>query len=270
MKTFNPFGRLLLGFLFWSAGFSALGAVVPEEAQRRMARGNAAVEMARSTEEYASAVDEYRQASELAPTWPDPHFNLGLIQEKMGRFGEAARSFRRYLELAPDAPEAARIREQIYKLEYKAEQTLSVADIVEVLSSGFSVDASQWRQKVVSGSGDASAPCGRNWSMQELFFRRGEGHAVKVLSAIRYYSRDGETYQTLPVAGPTLKYRVSVNVCDQAANQQLGGCDSIVEHEVEVVSKRLVRVRQTVLRQGSGAGSPGNGQRFACVYEKIS
>ena len=102
----------------------ALADTVPEEAQRYMARGMAAIEMAKTPKDYERAVREFEQAAKLAPNWPDVYFNLGSVQAKAGNYGEAVRHYKRYLELAPKAPDAAKVREEIYKLEYRAEKQM--------------------------------------------------------------------------------------------------------------------------------------------------
>src|SRR4030043_168747 len=99
-----------------------LAETVSEEAQRYMARGMAAVEMAKTPKDYERAVREFEQAAKLAPNWPDVYFNLGSVQAKAGNYGEAMRHYKRYLELAPKAPDAANVRAEIYKLEYRAEE----------------------------------------------------------------------------------------------------------------------------------------------------
>jgi uncharacterized protein (TIGR02145 family) len=100
----------------------ALADTVSEEAQRYMVRGMAAVEMAKTPKDYIRAVNEFEQAAKLAPNWPDVYFNLGSVQAKAGNYGEAMRHYKRYLELAPNAPDSAKVREEIYKLEYRAEE----------------------------------------------------------------------------------------------------------------------------------------------------
>ncbi|MDI6764759.1 MAG: tetratricopeptide repeat protein [Thermodesulfobacteriota bacterium] len=101
-----------------------LAETVSEEARRFMARGMAAVEMAKTPKDYERAVREFEQAAKLAPNWPDVYFNLGSVQAKAGNYGEAMRYYKRYLELAPNAPDAAKVREESYKLEYRAEQQM--------------------------------------------------------------------------------------------------------------------------------------------------
>lgn len=261
MKFYRLIALLAVGVSLMSHSVAAQS--VPEEARRHMARGQAAVEMARSPGEYDDAIREFERAAKLAPDWPAPFFNLALLQEKTGRFEEAAGSLKEYLRLTPDDPDAAKVRERLYKLEYKAEQTLTVPDIIDVLVSGFSIDTSLW--KVTKSSPNNARACGGTW--MELVFSRDGNEAVKALAAMRYYQSIDTHYQSLKVTGPVLRYVTTVNVCDNAANRQSGGCDSVMEHEVEVVSKRLVRVKQVVLRGGFGAGVADR-NRFACTFEK--
>jgi hypothetical protein len=97
-------------------------ATVSEEAQRYMARGMAAVEMATSASDYALAAKEFEQAAKLAPDWPDIYYNLGSVQSKAGDITSAIKSFQRYLDLAPKSPDAAKVRGEIFKLEYRLER----------------------------------------------------------------------------------------------------------------------------------------------------
>ena len=95
---------------------------LPEEATRRMARGEAAFESAKVAQDYDKAIAEYQAAANAAPWYADAYFNLGLTQEKTGKAKEAMESFRFYLLAAPDAKDAADIKKRLYKLEYAAEQ----------------------------------------------------------------------------------------------------------------------------------------------------
>src|SRR4030043_484384 len=113
----------LIGMVILLAWVSVtLAETVSEEARRYMARGLAAVEMAKTPKDYERAVREFEQAAKLAPNWPDVYFNLGSVQAKVGNYGEAMRHYKRYLELAPKPPDATKVREEIYKLEYRAEE----------------------------------------------------------------------------------------------------------------------------------------------------
>jgi hypothetical protein len=96
---------------------------VPEEARRYMVRGRTAIEMAKTTDDLRFAVKELEQAARLAPQWADPYFNLGVVHEKLGNTAGAITSFKRYLELAPGADDAAKVRDKIIALEYRQERT---------------------------------------------------------------------------------------------------------------------------------------------------
>ena len=100
----------------WSAAAAAQS--VPEEARRHMARGIAAIEMAKSAGDYVLAALEFEKAAKLAPDWPDVYYSLGSVQAKMGDPASAIKSYQRYLELAPRSPDAEKVRQEIYKLEY--------------------------------------------------------------------------------------------------------------------------------------------------------
>lgn len=115
---------------------SAMAGAVSEEAQRYMTRGIAAVEMAKSPGDYALAVKEFEKAARLAPDWPDIYYNLGNVQSKAGDYPSAMKSFQRYLELAPKSPDAAKVQEEIFKLEYRQERIRKVAGLVGVWLAG--------------------------------------------------------------------------------------------------------------------------------------
>ena len=91
-------------------------------AKRHMARGAAAMEMAKSPADFRDAVDEFNKAVEAEPGWADAWFNLGVAQESAGDYGAAIKSFRSYLEKAPKAADVEAVETRIYKLEYKLEK----------------------------------------------------------------------------------------------------------------------------------------------------
>lgn len=94
----------------------------PEDARRHMVRGMAAIEMAKSDADLAGAEEEFRIATEIDPTMAAAWFNLGAVLTRMQRFEEAIASYNRYLDLAPNAEDAPRIRDEVIKLQYRQEQ----------------------------------------------------------------------------------------------------------------------------------------------------
>ncbi len=105
---------------------------MPEEVERRMARGEAAFESAKDVSGYDNALREFQAAANAAPWYANAYFNLGTAQEKGGKAKAAIESFRFYLLAAPDGKDAAEVKKRIYKLEYAAEQTAAQAAAEQV------------------------------------------------------------------------------------------------------------------------------------------
>jgi len=115
--------------LLFISGNSAWAQTVPREAQKHMNRGMVAVEMAKSPAGYNEAIREFEQAAILAPRWPAPHFNLGYVLKEAGKYQKSLANYRKYLELAPNAPDAAQVQTEIDQIEYKLEKASETAKI---------------------------------------------------------------------------------------------------------------------------------------------
>jgi len=59
------------------------------------------------------AIEELNRALALIPNFPQPYRSLGVIYASMGQREEAAQNYRRYVELAPNAPDAEQIRKML-------------------------------------------------------------------------------------------------------------------------------------------------------------
>lgn len=95
---------------------------VPEEAERRMARGMAAFKGAKSAADFQDAAKEFEQATLAAPWYGDAYFNLGVALDKAENYVAALRS----LKLAQLAsPEVREIKALIYEVEYRNEKANS-------------------------------------------------------------------------------------------------------------------------------------------------
>jgi tetratricopeptide (TPR) repeat protein len=71
----------------------------------------------RGTGQFDKAVEEYRNALKIDPSFPNGHRNLGVVLAyDLQRNKEAIKSFQKYLELAPNAPDAAEIKQVIQNL----------------------------------------------------------------------------------------------------------------------------------------------------------
>jgi Flp pilus assembly protein TadD len=62
------------------------------------------------------AIAELQNGSETAPSIPAFHLALGVSLEKVGRLDEAGRAYQTYLDMAPSAPDADRIRSHLQSM----------------------------------------------------------------------------------------------------------------------------------------------------------
>ncbi len=95
---------------------------VPEEAERRLARGRAAVKAAEGKEGFQRAVQEFQKATLAAPWLAEAYYNLGIVQDKAGDYTKAIQSLRLYLLAAPYAEDARAVKSLIYEIEFREEE----------------------------------------------------------------------------------------------------------------------------------------------------
>lgn len=88
---------------------------LPEEALKYKAQAEFAIKQKR----FADAADRYANALNIAPWWPEGHFNRGLIlgMRELSRYTEAIMEMKKYLLLAPNAPNARSAQDKIYQWE---------------------------------------------------------------------------------------------------------------------------------------------------------
>jgi hypothetical protein len=92
---------------------------LPEEARRRMTIAQTKFKDAKSQGDMQAAVNEFQLAVDAAPWWPSVYFNMAVAYEGAKNYKEAVATFKRYLAAAPNAPDAAAIRQRTYALEAK-------------------------------------------------------------------------------------------------------------------------------------------------------
>ena len=63
--------------------------------------------------DHHDAVTRFRTAVRVDATYAPAWRALGLAHEKLGEWGQAKTALQRYLQLAPDAPDAAQMRERL-------------------------------------------------------------------------------------------------------------------------------------------------------------
>lgn len=233
------------------AGFTCVfGQTVSDEARRHFDRGAAAVEMAKSPADYEAAITEFKQAISLAPEWADAYYNLGKVQEQAEKFGDAITSLGQYLRLSPNASDAEQVKTLINKLQYKAENTLSTADIISVLTS-LAIDEGKGYRSPWQWKGNCLPPD------FHIIIRSKDEEYISVVSLVGDFNMGKMTYQVLKVDGPTVKFQWGITLRSIIVEKY--------ETQLDVLSKSRVKVRAVVLKGQPGfEGIRGTGMIFEC------
>jgi len=95
---------------------------VPEEAKRHLVRGKAAFKGAKEARDFNDAADEFKKALLYAPWLAEGYYNLGVIQDKASDYDDAMKNLKFYLIAAPKAPDAEKVKELIYEIEYRKDK----------------------------------------------------------------------------------------------------------------------------------------------------
>ena len=200
---------------------SVNAAAVSDKVKYHMVRGQTAMEMAKVPADYELAIEEFKKAQLLAPNWPDVYYNLGVAQEKAGKFNVAAESFKRYLQLAPKASNAASVKDLITRLEFKAEQTITDEVALDIFAS--LGDSNIWQIK------------GEN-----PHYLRGMNIAGKAGKDIII------TYESWPDQTATMQVRPRGNTLEFETIYHLGNvadrCLEWNKFNLEIISKRQVKM----------------------------
>jgi tetratricopeptide (TPR) repeat protein len=112
--------RLLLALFFTVLAARVAVADDPDlrTAKRHFERGEKLYALAK----FREALDEYQKAFDAKPI-PDFLFNIGQCYRNLGDYDSAIFSYRKYLKLAPDAPNRDKVEQLISDLEAKQAQS---------------------------------------------------------------------------------------------------------------------------------------------------
>jgi tetratricopeptide (TPR) repeat protein len=83
---------------------------LPEDARRFRVQAEAAVQGKR----FADAAALYENGVQVAPWWPEGHYNRAVVLAELQSFDSAITEMKCYLQLSPDAPDARQAQDQIY------------------------------------------------------------------------------------------------------------------------------------------------------------
>jgi hypothetical protein len=92
---------------------SAVKPQLPEAARRFQVQAEDAIDR----KDFDAAADYYQQALDVAPWWPEGHYDRAVVLSETDDFPDAIIEMKRYLVLVPNAPNARALQDRIYKWE---------------------------------------------------------------------------------------------------------------------------------------------------------
>jgi len=101
--------------------FAQTPAPIPEEARKHFVMGTTLFKDAKTADDFAQVVAEFKQSTDLAPQWPDARYNLALAKEAAGDYSGAMEDLKLYQKFKLSESEARTVQDKIYALEAKAE-----------------------------------------------------------------------------------------------------------------------------------------------------
>lgn len=87
--------------------------VLSEEARKYKVQTEGAIR----EKKFDNAADLYEHALNIAPWWPEGHFNRALVRSETGDYETAVHEMKRYLLLVPNASDARAAQDKIYDWE---------------------------------------------------------------------------------------------------------------------------------------------------------
>lgn len=120
--------NFILAALLLVAGAQAAPAPAADgEARRRMLRGQTAMKVAKSAEDFIVAAKEFDAASAADPKLAGAAYNAGVAYEKGGDAATAITRFNAYLAAAPKAKDAQAVKDRVVGLEFLAEKAADMS-----------------------------------------------------------------------------------------------------------------------------------------------
>jgi len=88
-----------------------------EDYRKYMVLGLNDVRLATDRSQYVRAIEDFKEAADLAPWVPEAYFSIGQVAREAGDNRAAAEALKLYLLAFPGAPDAREVQDQIYVLE---------------------------------------------------------------------------------------------------------------------------------------------------------
>jgi len=133
---------------------------LPEEAYKFKVQAEFAIQ----EKQFDKAAGLYGKALEVAPWWPEGHFNRALILGETKKYRKAMSEMKRYLLLVPDAPDARAAQNMIYQWEIVAGPELAEPEMIRIPGKNYEigkylVTQKEW-QAVMGSNPSKFSTCG--------------------------------------------------------------------------------------------------------------
>jgi tetratricopeptide (TPR) repeat protein len=102
---------------------------IPEEARKHFVRGTALFKEAKNADDFSLVLDELKQATNIAPWWPEARYNLALTDEAAGQYEDAISDLKLYQIFKLSDTDARAVQDKIYVIEAKMEKASKNADV---------------------------------------------------------------------------------------------------------------------------------------------
>ncbi len=104
---------------------AATQAPIPEEARKHFVMGATLFKDAKTPGDYALVESQFKQATDLAPQWPEARYDLALAKEAAGDYSGAMTDLKLYQQFKLSEAEARTVQDKIYMLDARQQKIAS-------------------------------------------------------------------------------------------------------------------------------------------------
>jgi hypothetical protein len=159
---------------------------VPEEARKHFVMGTTLFKDAKTPDDYSQVEGEFKQATDLAPQWPEARYNLALAKEAAGDYSGAEADLKLYQQFKLSDDEARTVQDKIYAVEAKNSKRENMIRFFTENNWKFKSSSRRSWANNISGSPIVNTTTDNKISMVFLFPTLGGGtYDINLLGTIK-------------------------------------------------------------------------------------